>query len=103
MLIIVKEAKYISQSIAREHEHPDLVILDIQIPGKSGIEVAKAMRANPTLKDVPILAVTAYSMTGDREKILGSGCNYYLAKPIDTREFAKIVQDILAGQVLVLP
>ncbi len=83
--------------------HPDLVILDIQLPGRSGIEVAKAVRADPTLKDVWIIAVTAYSMAGDREKILGAGCNYYLAKPFDTRAFPKIVQSILDGQKPVLP
>ncbi len=86
-----------------EKEHPELVILDVQLPGRNGIEVAKAVRANPALKSVQILAVTAYSMAGDREKILDAGCNYYLAKPIDTRAFPKIIQSILDGQKPILP
>lgn len=86
-----------------ERENPDLVILDIRLPGRSGIEVAKAMRAMPTLKDVPILAVTACAMPGDKERILAAGCNYYIPKPIDTRAFPKIVHAILAGQIPPLP
>ena len=68
---------------------PDVVVLDIQIPGISGIDVAKQVRENPEFVDLPIIAVTAYSMAGDKEKILAAGCNYYLSKPIDTRAFPK--------------
>ncbi len=81
-----------------QKEKPDLVILDIQIPGKSGIEVAKIVRAKPELDKIAIIAVTAYSMAGDKEKILAAGCNYYLSKPIDTRAFPKIIQDVLDGK-----
>ncbi len=81
-----------------QKERPDLVILDIQIPGKSGIEVAKIVRAKPELNKMPIIAVTAYSMAGDKEKILAAGCNYYLSKPIDTRAFPNIIQDLLSGK-----
>lgn len=77
---------------------PDLVILDIQIPGVSGIDVAQQVRAHPSFADLPILAVTAYSMTGDKEKILAAGCTYYISKPIDTRAFPSIVQAILNGE-----
>jgi|SRR5271157_2969346 len=80
------------------NEKPDLVVLDIQIPGISGIDVAKTVRENPEFADLPIIAVTAYSMAGDKEKILNSGCNYYLSKPIDTRAFPKIIQSILDGE-----
>jgi CheY-like chemotaxis protein len=80
-------------------EKPDAVVLDIQIPGISGIEVAKAVRANPDVAGTPIIAVTAYSMAGDKEKILAAGCDYYLSKPIDTRAFPTIIQDILDGNV----
>ncbi len=80
-----------------QKEKLDLVILDIQIPGKSGIEVAKIVRANPQFSKIQIIAVTAYSMAGDKEKILAAGCNYYMSKPIDTRAFPKIIQDVLDG------
>jgi len=79
-------------------QKPDVMVLDIQIPGKSGIEVAKIVRANPEFKNMLIIAVTAYSMAGDKEKILGAGCNYYLSKPIDTRAFPKIIQNLLDGK-----
>jgi CheY-like chemotaxis protein len=80
-------------------EKPDLVILDIQIPGISGIEVAKTVRKNPDYAGVVIIAVTAYTMVGDKEKILNAGCDYYLSKPIDTRAFLKIIQTIFAGEI----
>jgi two-component system cell cycle response regulator DivK len=80
-------------------EKPDAVVLDIQIPGISGMDVAKAVRADPDVAGTPIIAVTAYSMAGDKEKILAAGCDYYLAKPIDTRAFPRIIQSILDGEV----
>ncbi len=82
-----------------QKDKPDLVILDIQIPGKSGIEVAKIVRLNPEFIKMQIIAVTAYSMAGDKEKILAAGCNYYLSKPIDTRAFPKIIQNLLDGKI----
>jgi CheY-like chemotaxis protein len=79
-------------------ERPDLVVLDIQLPGLSGMEVAKAVRANPVVAGTPIIAVTAYSMAGDKEKILAAGCDYYLSKPIDTRGFPRTIQSVLNGE-----
>jgi len=81
-----------------QNEKPDAVVLDIQIPGISGIEVAKAVRANPDVAGTPIIAVTAYSMAGDKEKILAAGCDYYLSKPIDTRGFPRTIQSVLNGE-----
>jgi len=81
------------------NEKPDLVILDIQIPGISGIEVVKSVRQNPEFADMPVIAVTAYTMVGDKEKILNAGCNYYLSKPIDTRAFLRIIQALLNGEI----
>lgn len=77
------------------NEKPDLVILDIQIPGMSGLDIAKKVRSYPEFNCMPLIAVTAYSMSGDKEKILNAGCNYYISKPLDTREFAKAIQNIL--------
>lgn len=66
---------------------PDLVLLDIQLPGMDGYAVARALRALPELVGTPIIAVTSYAMVGDREKSLESGCNGYIEKPINPDTF----------------
>lgn len=73
----------------------DLVILDIQIPGKSGMEIIKDIREIKGPDEVNFLAVTGYSMPKDRDKILKAGCNYYMSKPIDTDKFLTQVKEIL--------
>ncbi len=62
---------------------PDFVILDIQLPDINGLEVLKRIRANKIGKDIPIVAMTSYAMSGDREKLLAAGCTGYIEKPID--------------------
>src|SRR6185312_11515238 len=62
---------------------PGLILLDIQLPAMDGYAVASALRRNPQLADIPIVAVTSYAMVGDREKALAAGCTGYLEKPID--------------------
>jgi len=66
---------------------PDLILLDIQLPVMDGYDVAKTLRSNPELNEIPIIAVTSYAMTGDREKALSAGCNGYIEKPIDPDTF----------------
>ena len=66
-----------------------LIVLDIQLPGMDGYAVARALRENPALLTTPIVAVTSYAMTGDREKALAAGCNGYLEKPINPETFVK--------------
>ena len=66
---------------------PDLVLLDIQLPGMDGVAALKALRADPGTADLPIVAVTAYAMRGDEERLLADGFDAYIAKPIDTRAF----------------
>lgn len=73
-------------------ERPDVVLLDIQLPEMDGYAVAAALRRNPDLAGVPILAVTSYAMTGDREKALAAGCTGYLEKPIDPDTFVDDVE-----------
>ncbi len=76
-------------------ERPDLVVLDIQLPGMNGMDVTKQVKQDPRLTHTIIVAVTALAMAGDRERALNAGCNYYLPKPIDTRTFRQTILAIL--------
>ncbi len=66
---------------------PDLILLDIQLPGMDGYAVARALRVLPGLRGTPIIAVTSYAMVGDREKALDAGCDGYIEKPINPETF----------------
>jgi two-component system cell cycle response regulator DivK len=66
---------------------PDIILLDIQLPGMDGYAVARALRALDSLRTVSIIAVTSYAMVGDREKALAAGCNGYIEKPINPETF----------------
>ena len=68
-------------------EKPDLIILDIQLPGIGGIDVARELRKTAETMHIPIIAVTSYAMAGDRERILAAGCNGYIEKPINPETF----------------
>ena len=70
-----------------ERLRPRIILLDIQLPGMDGYAVARALRKNPALRDTPIVAVTSYAMTGDREKSIAAGCTGYMEKPIDPETF----------------
>lgn len=74
---------------------PALILLDIQLPGMDGYAVARALRANPALVGIPIVAVTSYAMAGDRERCLAAGCNGYIEKPIDPQTFALEVEQFI--------
>lgn len=77
--------------------HPDLILLDIQLPGMDGYEIAQRLRANPDLARTPLVAVTSYAMVGDREKALDSGCNGYIEKPINPDTFVGQIERFLPG------
>ena len=74
---------------------PDLVITDIQLPHVSGMELMGLLRSDPDLKDVPIMAVTAYSANGDDERVRAAGAQAYVSKPISVANFARTVEDLL--------
>ena len=80
--------------LAREH-HPDLILMDIQLPEVSGLEVIKWIKEDDSMKSIPIIAVTAFAMKGDEEKIRESGCEAYIAKPISVSHFLETVQKFL--------
>jgi two-component system, cell cycle response regulator DivK len=74
---------------------PDLILMDIQIPGGDGLTLTKRLKEDPLTRDVPIIALTAYVMKGDREKALEAGCIDYISKPINTREFVSKISKFL--------
>jgi len=80
--------------LAREHK-PDLILMDIQLPEVSGLEVTKWIKEDDNLRSIPIIAVTAFAMKGDEEKILEGGCEAYIAKPISVVQFLETVDRFL--------
>ncbi len=80
--------------IAREHK-PDLILMDIQLPEVSGLEVTKWIKEDDDLKSIPVIAVTAFAMKGDEEKIRDGGCEAYIAKPISVTNFLETVRKFL--------
>ena len=86
-------------ALAKEH-HPKLILMDIQMPVMDGIQAAKILKADQETKGIPIIALTAYAMKGDEEKMREAGCEGYIAKPIDTRRFLKKVADYFSGEPL---
>jgi CheY-like chemotaxis protein len=74
---------------------PDLILMDIQLPGLDGLSFVKELRAESATANIPVIALTALAMAGDRERSLAAGCNGYISKPIDTRTFASEVRKFL--------
>ena len=77
--------------------NPDLILMDIQMPIMDGLEATRILKADATTKNIPVLALTSYAMAGDKERILQAGCDGYLSKPIDIKEFLKTVTEYLSG------
>ena len=76
---------------------PQLILMDIQLPGMDGLSLTRMLKANPSLRDIIILGLTAYAMKGDEERILAAGCDGYIAKPLNTRTLPGIVASHLDG------
>ncbi len=76
-------------------EKPDLIIMDIQLPGIDGLESTRRIRASEAGSDIPIIALTSYAMTGDREKALDAGCTGYIEKPINPETFVAEIEKYL--------
>jgi len=74
---------------------PDLIVMDIQLPKMDGLEVTRRLRQTPGFSQVPIIALTASAMEGDRDKIIGAGCDAYVSKPVDTRKLPELVAEML--------
>ena len=82
--------------LAREHK-PDLILMDIQLPEVTGLEVTQWLKDDESLRAIPIVAVTAFAMKGDEEKILQAGCEAYLSKPISVAKFFETVDQFLGA------
>ena len=74
---------------------PDLILMDIQLPGMDGLELTRLLKADPGTKDIMVVALTAYAMKGDEEKAKAAGCDGYIAKPIDTQALPGMIAGYL--------
>ena len=82
--------------VAREN-HPDLILMDIQLPGMDGLTATKILKADQKVNRIPIVALTSHTMEGDDKKALAAGCDGYIAKPIDTKNFLATIGQFLQG------
>jgi two-component system cell cycle response regulator DivK len=85
-------------ALAREHK-PDLILMDIQLPEVSGLDITKWLKDDDELKSIPVIAVTAFAMKGDEQKIREGGCEDYISKPISVIKFIETVQKYLVPTV----
>ena len=76
-------------------EPPDLVLTDVQLPDMNGLDLARRLKADPRSASVPVVAVTAYAMSGDKARALDAGCDAYVSKPIDTRALPGLLRSLL--------
>jgi two-component system cell cycle response regulator DivK len=84
-------------SMARQ-DPPDLVLMDLNLVGMSGFEATRRLKQDPRLGHIPVVALTAYAMVGDRERALECGCDGYLSKPVDVRRLPEQVEAFLKGE-----
>ena len=76
-------------------ERPDLILMDVQLPKMSGLDATRALRADARTKEIPIIVITSFALSGDREKAAEAGATSYLAKPYSPRELMSLVREIL--------
>ncbi len=80
------------------HDHrPDLILMDIQLPGMDGLELSRRLKSDPETSDIVIVAVTAFAMKGDRQQAFDAGCDGYLTKPIDVLSLRPIIEGFVGG------
>jgi len=82
-----------------QDSRPDLILMDVQLPGQDGLSFTQQLKADPATRAIPVVALTAHAMTGDRAHALAMGCAGYISKPIDTRTFGASVRRYLDGGV----
>jgi CheY-like chemotaxis protein len=77
-------------------QSPNLILMDIQLPGQDGLSLTRQLKANPTTASIPVIALTAHAMIGDSERTIAAGCAGYISKPIDTRTLGSQIREILS-------
>ena len=82
--------------LMKKHQ-PDLVLMDVQLPGINGLRATRIIKKDPAIKDIPVVALTSYAMQGDEEKAAVAGCTGYITKPIDTKAFLEIINQYIRG------
>ena len=85
----------IGVTLAREG-HPDLILMDIQLPGMDGLQATTLLKADEATRHIPVIALTALAMKGDEERIRAAGCDGYIAKPLDYKDFLATVKATLS-------
>jgi CheY-like chemotaxis protein len=76
---------------------PQLILMDLQLPGMDGLTLTRQLKAEPSTRMIPIIAITAYAMKGDEDKAIAAGCDAYITKPIDTRALPTLVSRYFPG------
>lgn len=95
----VDSAGSAEEVLERLSDHtPDLILMDVQLPGQDGLSLTRQLKADPATAAIPIVALTAHAMPGDRELAIAAGCSGYVSKPIDTRDFGNQVRGYLNVQ-----
>jgi CheY-like chemotaxis protein len=93
---VVWSARTAEEGLQRAQHLPDLILMDLSLPGMDGLAAIRALRTGPLTTDLPIIALTAHAMKGDEEVARAAGCDGYLTKPIDTRTFVEKVAGFMA-------
>jgi CheY-like chemotaxis protein len=97
---LVEQAANAKEALERlTTNQPDLILMDVQLPGEDGLGLTRRLKADPSTAMIPIVALTAHAMVGDREEALAAGCVGYIAKPINTRTFGAQVRQYLIEAV----
>jgi CheY-like chemotaxis protein len=95
--IIDADTAEVGIELALERQ-PDLILMDVMLPGMNGREAMQVLKADPGTKQIPIIAVTSFAMKGDRERLLADGFDDYLAKPVSIKELPKVVERHVSAQ-----
>ena len=96
---LVDSADSSDEVVERLKDHvPDLILMDVQLPGQDGLSLTRQLKADPATAAVPIIALTANAMPGDREQAFAAGCIGYISKPIDTRTLGDQIREYLPAE-----
>jgi two-component system cell cycle response regulator DivK len=94
-VVIPATSAEIGLALARETP-PDLILMDVHLPGMDGLQATALLKADPATRALPVIALTALAMKGDEQRILAAGCDGYIAKPLDYKDFLRVVEERLA-------